>query len=69
MKCPLTPAELQALRGLTHGSVRERIHSADAEKFVRLGYARRTADGVAITKLGIAMLASNLPNWPLSVAA
>jgi hypothetical protein len=69
MKSPLTSAELNALRRLTHGSVRERIHSRDAEKFVELGYARATADGVAITKLGLATLASHLDNWPLSVAA
>jgi hypothetical protein len=34
--------------------------SIPPKKLVRLGYARTTADGVAITRLGLATLAANL---------
>jgi hypothetical protein len=60
----LSRDELESLRELTHGSVRRRISSAHAVKLVELGYARETADGVAITQLGRAVLASSLPDWP-----
>jgi hypothetical protein len=62
--CNLSTDELASLRELTHGSVRNRISSAHAVKLVELGYARETADGVAITQLGRAVLAANLPDWP-----
>lgn len=62
--CNLSRDELEALRELTHGSVRRRISSAHAVKLVQLGYARDTADGVAITQLGRAVLAANVPDWP-----
>jgi hypothetical protein len=35
-------------------------------KLVALGYARETADGVAITQLGRAVLAANCRDWPES---
>ena len=60
----LTPEEITSLRELTHGSVRHRISSAHAVKLVELGYARETADGVAITQLGRTLLAAKLPDWP-----
>ena len=63
-RCELSPDELASLRELIHGSVRRRISSAHAVKLVELGYARETADGVAITHLGRAALAANLPDWP-----
>ena len=56
----LTPEEITSLRELTYGSVRHRISSAHAVKLVELGYARETADGVAITQLGRALLAAKL---------
>ena len=61
---PLTREELEALRELTHGSVRRRISSKHAAKLVQLGYARETADGVTITHLGRALLATRLPDSP-----
>ena len=60
----LSRDELESLRELTHGSVRRRISSAHAVKLVELGYARETADGVTITHLGRAMLATKFPDWP-----
>ena len=63
-RCELSADELASLRKLTHGSVRSRISSAHAVKLVQLGYARETADGVATTQLGRAVLAANLPDWP-----
>jgi hypothetical protein len=60
----LRPDELDALRELTHGSVRRRISSKHAARLVELGYARETADGVTITHLGRALLASKFPDWP-----
>ena len=40
--------------------------AANRRKFVadELGYARETADGVTITHLGRALLASRCPDWP-----
>jgi hypothetical protein len=64
MQCSLTRDEIESLRELTHGSVRRRISSKHAAKLVELGYARETADGVAITHLGRALLAARLPDWP-----
>lgn len=64
--CPLTPAELESLRELTRGSVRQRINSSHAVKLVRLGLARETADGVLITNLGRAHLALRLPRYALN---
>ena len=60
----LSREELESLRELTHGSVRRRISSKHAMKLVELGYARETADGVAITHLGRAMVATKFPDWP-----
>lgn len=60
----LTPDELESLRELTHGSVRRRISSKHAAKLVELGYARETADGVTITHLGRAMVATKFRDWP-----
>jgi hypothetical protein len=60
----LSSDELDALRELTHGSVRRRISSLHAEKLVELGYARETADGVTITQLGRATVAARFPDWP-----
>ena len=60
----LSAAELQALRELTQGSVRQRISGAHAARLVTLGYARDTADGVAITQLGRAYLFEKLRDWP-----
>ena len=60
----LTRDELESLRELTHGSVRRRISSSHAVKLVELGYARNTADGVAITQLGRATVAAKFPDWP-----
>jgi hypothetical protein len=60
----ISPDELQSLRELTHGSVRRRISSAHAVKLVELGYARETADGVTITHLGRATLATHCRDWP-----
>ncbi|HEV7803456.1 MAG TPA: hypothetical protein VGP15_20455 [Burkholderiales bacterium] len=54
----LTPDEIHSLRQLTRGSVRARINSADAALLVERGYARETADGVAITQLGRSVLAA-----------
>jgi hypothetical protein len=60
----LNADELESLRELTHGSVRRRISSKHAAKLVELGYARETADGVTITHLGRALLATKFPDWP-----
>jgi hypothetical protein len=60
----LSRDELESLRELTHGSVRRRISSIHASRLVELGYARETADGVTITHLGRAMLATRFPDWP-----
>jgi hypothetical protein len=54
----LTRGELEALRELAGGSVRRRIGSGDAARLVALGLARETADGVTITQLGRALLAT-----------
>ena len=67
-RCELSREELESLRELTHGSVRRRISSAHAVKLVELGYARETADGVAITQLGRAVLATSLSDWPAGAA-
>lgn len=64
----LSRAEIDSLRELTHGSVRRRIDSAHAVRLVDLGYARETADGVAITHLGRALLAAKCPDWPGDLA-
>jgi hypothetical protein len=64
----LSRAEIESLRELTHGSVRRRISSLHAVRLVELGYARETADGVAITQLGRALLAAKCPDWPGDVA-
>jgi hypothetical protein len=48
--------------------VRRRISSLHAVRLVELGYARETADGVAITQLGRALLAAKCPDWPGDVA-
>lgn len=48
----LTPEELKALRELSRGSVRNRLNERVAQRFVMLGLARPTADGVAITRTG-----------------
>ena len=56
MKCPISPDEFDSLQRLTNGSVRERINSRHAERLVALGFARETADGVTITKRGLALL-------------
>jgi hypothetical protein len=60
----LSPDELESLRELSHGSVRRRISSKHAAKLVELGYARETADGVAITHLGRAMVAARFRDSP-----
>ena len=63
-QCALSRDELESLRELTHGSVRRRISSKHASRLVDLGYARETADGVTITHLGRALLATKFPDWP-----
>ena len=52
MRIPLKTEELRALRELSRGSVRNRVEPTHAQKLVELGFARRTADGVAITRVG-----------------
>jgi hypothetical protein len=59
----LVADELRSLRELTHGPGRLRISSAHTVKLVELGYARETQEGIAITQLGRAVLAANLPDW------
>ena len=66
---PLSSAELESLRVLTHGSARRRISSLHAQTLVEHGCARETADGVMITQLGRATVASRFPDWPGDCAA
>lgn len=64
MRIPLKPEELKALRELSRGSVRNRVEPTRAQKFIELGFARRTADGAAITRVGreyAAITARQLP--------
>jgi hypothetical protein len=56
MQARLTPDELRSLRALARGSVRQRIDSAHARKFLELGLARATIDGVAVTSRGRAQV-------------
>jgi hypothetical protein len=65
MRMPLKTEELRALRELSRGSVRNRVAPGCAQKFIELGFARRTADGVAITRVGRAYAAVTARELPL----
>ena len=64
----LSRDELESLHDLALGSVRRRISSKHAARLVDLGYARETADGVTITHLGRALVASKFKDWPAGSA-